>query len=550
MENPIEQRKRMVQDRIEKSFGDGLNVSEEIEKASHGVYEDNAENRRKNRVGQEYGHAAQQKEPTGKTAGAAKTVDEHAAEASDKALERAAADKNAPEEVRNAAQKELDKRNNDNNDKEPSNEEKPEDKKPAENKPTERKPEHAEEKTDKKSQEAKISETLTKMKFNGNQVHWPADLDISEVQKKYGFDLDDCYFDEEKNQFTGYAVKYEKDSSGRPVSKPFDAEQELGDIQAKAVRKARKVEKKPAATDKKSKSSGGGDDGGKKDETSDIINDQGYENEDNTIVKRRNELRSKLKNGGKWDGLNEEENKEYEELGKTIRNARIQWGNNQEKKEKQRLREETENQGKGKIDFGKLGNRGNIATFKFERGYKDDGEDHILRIMNTYGKKDIKQDLDTLNEKLGTDLKLEDFKKRSGEWYGNRFEVFFNTETGEVDANIRKEWKNDKPFKEYNKYSAEELLGGYYTYLNGEGKYDHKKIKSELKDIVEKHGALKVAKSFVKNAVGAETLDGNSVQNKDEAKCEISNIFKEWGIKTDEETKKFLEYNPDNVWWL
>ena len=110
MENPIEQRKRMVQDRIEKSFGDGLNVSEEIEKASHGVYEDNAENRRKNRVGQEYGHAAQQKEPTGKTAGVAKTVDEHAAEASDKALERAAADKNAKPEVRYAAQKELENR--------------------------------------------------------------------------------------------------------------------------------------------------------------------------------------------------------------------------------------------------------------------------------------------------------------------------------------------------------------------------------------------------------------------------------------------------------
>lgn len=110
MENPIEARRRMVQSRIEKSFTDGLNVSEEIEKASHGVYEDNAENRRKNRVGQEYGHAAQQKEPTGKTAGAAKTVDEHAAEASDKALERAAADKNAKPEVREAAQKELENR--------------------------------------------------------------------------------------------------------------------------------------------------------------------------------------------------------------------------------------------------------------------------------------------------------------------------------------------------------------------------------------------------------------------------------------------------------
>ena len=66
MENPILAKRKLVQDRIEKSFTDGLNVSEEIEKASHGVYEDNAENRRKNRVGQEYGHAAQQKEPTGK----------------------------------------------------------------------------------------------------------------------------------------------------------------------------------------------------------------------------------------------------------------------------------------------------------------------------------------------------------------------------------------------------------------------------------------------------------------------------------------------------
>lgn len=113
MENPIEERKRMVQERIEKSFNDGLNLNDEIEKGRHGIYADNAENRRKNRVGQEYGHAAQQKEPTGKTAGAAKTVDEHAAEASDKALERAAADKNAEPEVREAAKKELAQRNSD-----------------------------------------------------------------------------------------------------------------------------------------------------------------------------------------------------------------------------------------------------------------------------------------------------------------------------------------------------------------------------------------------------------------------------------------------------
>ena len=273
MKNPIEQRKRMVQDRIEKSFTDGLNVSEEIEKASHGVYEDNAENRRKNRVGQEYGHAAQQKEPTGKTAGAAKTVDEHAAKASDKALERAAADKNAKPEVREAAQKELEKRNNDNNDKEPSKEEKPEENKPTE----EKKPEPAEKKTDKKSQEAKISETLSKMTFNGNQVHWPADLDISEVQKKYDFDLDDVFFDEEKNQFTGYAVKVDFDSSGKPSSKPYDVEQELSDIQAKAAKELRVNKlKKNAAESKEAKAA-------KKQYIKTILND-GFDKEDSKFM--------------------------------------------------------------------------------------------------------------------------------------------------------------------------------------------------------------------------------------------------------------------------
>lgn len=115
MENPIEARKRMVQERIEKSFNDGLNLNDEIEKAAHGVYADNAENRRKNRVGQEYGHAAEQKEPTGKPSGSGEqpSVEDHASNASDKALQRAAADKNAKPEVREAAKKELAQRNND-----------------------------------------------------------------------------------------------------------------------------------------------------------------------------------------------------------------------------------------------------------------------------------------------------------------------------------------------------------------------------------------------------------------------------------------------------
>ena len=111
MFNPIEERRRLVQGRIEKSFNDGLSVSEEIEKGRHGIYEDNAENRRKNRVGQEYGHAAQQKELSGKQHGAAKTIDDHASGASDEALKRAAADEKAKPEVREAAKKELEKRN-------------------------------------------------------------------------------------------------------------------------------------------------------------------------------------------------------------------------------------------------------------------------------------------------------------------------------------------------------------------------------------------------------------------------------------------------------
>lgn len=114
MENPIESRKRMVQDRIEKSFQDGLNLNDEIEKGRHGIYEDNAENRKKNRVGQEYGHAAQQKEPTGRPAGSnageQPSVEDHASNASDKALQRAVADNNAPSGVRQAAKKELEKR--------------------------------------------------------------------------------------------------------------------------------------------------------------------------------------------------------------------------------------------------------------------------------------------------------------------------------------------------------------------------------------------------------------------------------------------------------
>lgn len=42
-------------------------ISSEILKARHGRYEDNAENRRLHRVGQEYGKAAKEKEETTST---------------------------------------------------------------------------------------------------------------------------------------------------------------------------------------------------------------------------------------------------------------------------------------------------------------------------------------------------------------------------------------------------------------------------------------------------------------------------------------------------
>lgn len=92
--------------------------SVDIEKGRHGVYEDNAENRRLNRVGQEYGKKAEEKqtaskqpkqgEPTEqqkKTSAA--TMESAAQGASDEALKRASQDPKAPEDVKAAAKKEL-----------------------------------------------------------------------------------------------------------------------------------------------------------------------------------------------------------------------------------------------------------------------------------------------------------------------------------------------------------------------------------------------------------------------------------------------------------
>lgn len=123
--------RKAVADNIQKALGAGYetnfetseNAEENIQKGRVGVYKDNAENRRLNRVGQQYSEKKEEEMPKGKTQ--AKNEDEpndkksasekqnmssHAAKASDGALKRAAADEKASENVRNAAKEELKKR--------------------------------------------------------------------------------------------------------------------------------------------------------------------------------------------------------------------------------------------------------------------------------------------------------------------------------------------------------------------------------------------------------------------------------------------------------
>ena len=97
----------------------------DMEKGRTGVYEDNAENRRLNRVGQHYGHKKEEEASTGKQPGksaqptgqeqktSAATMESAAQGASDEALKRALADKKAPEDVKAAAKKELANRGSD-----------------------------------------------------------------------------------------------------------------------------------------------------------------------------------------------------------------------------------------------------------------------------------------------------------------------------------------------------------------------------------------------------------------------------------------------------
>lgn len=87
----------------------------EIEKARHGVYADNAQNRKLQRVGQEYGRAAQKEEPAaeGGEGGIPEgnvSLQNHARQASEEALVKVANDPSADAEMRKVATAELERR--------------------------------------------------------------------------------------------------------------------------------------------------------------------------------------------------------------------------------------------------------------------------------------------------------------------------------------------------------------------------------------------------------------------------------------------------------
>lgn len=102
---------------ILKGFANIEECAEEtpIEKARHGVYADNAQNRRLQRAGQEYGHAAQEKPEAEQDNGggvpeANVSLQNHARQASEEALVKVANDPSADAEMRKVATAELERR--------------------------------------------------------------------------------------------------------------------------------------------------------------------------------------------------------------------------------------------------------------------------------------------------------------------------------------------------------------------------------------------------------------------------------------------------------
>lgn len=109
----IQRHKEGIRDNILKSF------DIDIEKSRSGVYADTSENRKLNRVGQQYGSKKQEDEPKGEKSSKqeenggskdSKNVEEHAKNTSDETLKKVSENDKAPEDLRNAAKKELENR--------------------------------------------------------------------------------------------------------------------------------------------------------------------------------------------------------------------------------------------------------------------------------------------------------------------------------------------------------------------------------------------------------------------------------------------------------
>lgn len=122
--NDILKHREDIKKNILKSFKTDLEKSEnssDIEKAKSGVYADTAENRKLNRVGQQYGSKKQEDEPNGEQSSKqeensgsknSKSIEEHAKNTSDETLKKVSENDKAPEDLRNAAKKELESRGN------------------------------------------------------------------------------------------------------------------------------------------------------------------------------------------------------------------------------------------------------------------------------------------------------------------------------------------------------------------------------------------------------------------------------------------------------
>lgn len=98
-----------------------------------------------------------------------------------------------------------------------------------------------------------------------------------------------------------------------------------------------------------------------------------------------------------------------------------------------------------------------------------------------------------------------------------------------------------------------QLFNGLNNYFADEvGTFEE--IRNEFINNINEHGTLTVVKSIVEVVVN--TPDGVNIgegyiDTEDAAKCFCSTLLNEWFDKElDSETRKFLEYDEGNVWWL